>query len=65
MFKKLWQSVFPPKRQRLEMKLISYREAEDLLKSGWTIAPEEDYNRQIGMVYLELLSAHSATAGQS
>lgn len=43
---------------RKEIRLVSYQEAELLLKQGWTLAPEEDDNH-IGamtrMVYLELL----------
>lgn len=44
-----------PPRKRIESRLVSYEEAEKLLKEGWTIAPEEDHNHNIGIVYLERL----------
>jgi len=44
-----------PKKIRLCLRYVSYDEAETYLKFGWTIAPEEDRNINIGMVYLELL----------
>lgn len=36
-----------------ELRMVSYDEADVLLKQGWRLAPEEDNNRILGMVYLE------------
>jgi len=44
-----------PRTVRVALCCASYREAESLLKQGWTIAPEEDANRSIGFVFLEKL----------
>ena len=47
-----------PKKVRTKFSLVSYTKAETLLKEGWTIAPEEDYNCNgaiTRMVFLELL----------
>ena len=44
--------------KRLELRFLSYTEADRLIretKGAWTIAPEEDGNRSVGMVYLERL----------
>lgn len=49
-----------PKRKRLEFRRVLYPEAEDLLIDGWIIAPEEDTNRQIGVVCLERLEPDKA-----
>lgn len=46
---------FKPKPKRLGLRFVTYAESEPLLKAGWTIAPEEDHNRHIGKVWLELL----------
>ena len=51
---------FKPKRRRLELRFVTYRESEPLLKAGWTIAPEDDYNLHIGKVWLELLERETA-----
>ena len=51
---------FKPKRKRLELRFVTYAESEPLLKAGWTIAPEEDHNRHIGKVWLELLERETA-----
>ena len=51
------------KRQRLELRYLSYAEADRLIREtqgAWTIAPEEDGNRVLGMVYLERLAALDA-----
>lgn len=50
----------PPKRKRLELRFLPYAEADKLLRenSAWTLAKEEDTNRQIGMVYLERLEEY-------
>ena len=40
---------------RVELRFVNYTEGDRLVREGWTIAPEEDHNRQIGMVYLEKL----------
>ena len=49
--------ICAPKPKRLELKLATYSEAEGLLKQGWTLAPEEDHNHAIGLVYLERLDS--------
>lgn len=46
----------PRKPRRLELRLVTYSEAEALLREGWTIAREEDHNGKIGWVYLEKLA---------
>lgn len=50
--------LFPRKRKRLEMRFLSYAEADKLIRDtngAWTIAKEEDTNRYLDMVYLERL----------
>lgn len=47
--------VKKPKGKRLYLRFVSYLQAEELMQKGWTIAKEEDKNRVVGMVYLELL----------
>jgi hypothetical protein len=57
-WRKLLDFLFPPRRKRLELRYLSYAEADRLLEETddvWTIAPEEDTNRVIGYVYLERL----------
>ena len=47
-----------PRLRRLELQFLSYADADRLIREtngAWTIAPEEDGNRIIGMVYLERL----------
>ena len=44
-----------PKHRRIDYRVVMYSEAEELLARGWTIAPEEDRNRRVGVVCLELL----------
>ena len=51
---------FTRKPKRLELRYLSYAEADRLIREtrgAWTIAPEEDRNRVLGMVYLERLAA--------
>ncbi len=55
MFKNLVSKLFSKPKVRQDLKLVSYSEAEELLKSGYTLAKEEDTNHVFGMVYLELL----------
>ncbi len=53
-----WERLWPRKK-RLELRFLPYAEADKLIREtngAWTIAPEEDENRRIGFVYLELLS---------
>jgi hypothetical protein len=52
---RLWRRIFPPPRKRIDARFVSYAEADKLCREGWTIAPEEDYNKLIGWVHLELL----------
>lgn len=43
-------------RASRELRLMSYQDADQLLHqpgNAWRIAPEEDYNRKIGYVWLE------------
>ena len=54
---RLVRRICAPKPKRLELKLATYSEAEGLLKQGWTLAPEEDRNHAIGLVYLERLDS--------
>jgi len=56
MFKKI-MSLFVKKEKkiRLHLRFVSWPEAETLIAKGWTIAKEEDENKVIGMVYVELL----------
>lgn len=56
--KAIWKGFCPPKRKRLELRYLSYSEADKLIREtngAWTISKEEDSNRCIGWVYLELL----------
>ena len=56
MIKWLLSLIFPMlKRKRIGLMLVPYRAADVLLEAGWTIAPEEDFNHRIGIVYLEKL----------
>lgn len=43
------------RRKRTGLVLVPYSAADALLNEGWTIAPEEDNNHKIGIVYLEKL----------
>jgi hypothetical protein len=54
-FKQLWKVMFPPKMKRVRLNYCSYEEAARLLQfeKNWRVAPEEDTNPKIGMVYLE------------
>ena len=57
----IWKGIRPPKRKRLELKFLSYADADKLIREtngAWTIAKEEDGNRCIGWVYLELLEEY-------
>jgi hypothetical protein len=49
------RKLFAPKPKRIGFRLVRYDIADGLLKQGWTIAKEEDTNREYGFVYLELL----------
>lgn len=40
---------------RKELRLVLWSEANKLIEKGWTIAPEEDNNKLMSKVYLELL----------
>lgn len=59
---KAWLSkTFPrifPKRwrtRRVDMRIVQWRDADAMLLAGRELAlPEEDYNRVVGIVYLEL-----------
>lgn len=47
-----------PKKRRVEIRCLTYAEADKLIREtngAWTIAPEEDKNKMIGIVYLERL----------
>jgi hypothetical protein len=55
---KLRKKLFPRKRRRLELKFVSYAEADRLIRDtngAWSIAPEEDNNKTPGMVFIERL----------
>lgn len=54
-----WRNRAPGKR--VELRLMPYAEADRLLKAentDWRLAPEEDDNHQLGMVYLERIDRH-------
>jgi hypothetical protein len=51
----IFKRWFRPKGKRVDLRFVNYTEGDKLVREGWTIAPEEDNNRQIGMVYLEKL----------
>lgn len=47
-----------PKKVRAELRCCTYSEADKLIREtngAWTIAPEEDKNKMIGIVYIERL----------
>jgi hypothetical protein len=48
-----------PRTERVELRLVPYCKADKLLADGWQLAPEEDHNRNIGQVFLELRRAES------
>ena len=53
-----WKRLTRPKPKRLELRILSYGDADKLIREtngAWTIAKEEDTNRCIGLVYLERL----------
>jgi hypothetical protein len=59
-----WRRLFglKPKRKRLELRCVTYLEAEKLFQESpgaWTIAKEEDNNQSYGWVFLERLSNDS------
>lgn len=56
------RSLFRPKPKRIDFAFVTYEVAEGLLKEGWSIAPEEDRNHHLGMVFLEKLQHSSARA---
>ncbi len=43
------------KPKRLGLQFVTYAQGDRMIRNGWTLAPEEDRNRSIGMVWLELL----------
>ena len=50
--------------KRVELRYLTYAEADRLIREtrgAWTIAPEEDTNACLGMVYLELLARPAGT----
>jgi hypothetical protein len=54
---------FKSKGQKRELVCVSYDVGNRMLNdptAGWHLAPEEDKNRVVGMVYLERWHAHSA-----
>lgn len=54
-------NLLKPKTVRLEVRFVSYAEAEQLFggqPGQWQIAPEEDTNRRIGWVWLERVVAN-------
>ncbi len=51
----MWKKLFPPKRKRVACRFVPYAEGNKLVLEGWTIAPEEDMNKVLGWVHLELL----------
>jgi hypothetical protein len=56
LIKWLLSIIFPkPKRQRIGLMLVPYKAADALIEAGWSIAPEEDNNHRLGIVYLEKL----------
>lgn len=61
LFSQILARVFrlKPNPRRLELRYVNYKEGDRLVREGWTIAPEEDNNRSIGMVYLERLEPHN------
>lgn len=60
MLKKLFYKIFK-RYKRLELRFVSYREGDVLIRNTatrpenerWVLAKEEDMNHVIGMVYLE------------
>ena len=42
-------------KKRLYLRQVSWLAAEELLAKGWTLAKEEDTNKVLGTVFLELL----------
>lgn len=52
---RFWHRLFPLPRKRLDARFVSYADGDKLVREGWTIAPEEDYNQITGWVHLELL----------
>lgn len=57
------RSLFRPKPKRIDFAFVTYEVAEGLLKEGWSIAPEEDRNHRVGMVFLEKLQ-RAPSAGE-
>jgi hypothetical protein len=55
LIKAIKNNFFKKKPIRKELRFVSYEEADALIKSGWTIAKEEDNNHKPFFVYLELL----------
>lgn len=49
------RKLFSKKPKRVDLKLVSYDNANAYLERGWRIAKEEDTNRSIGFVWLEKL----------
>ena len=55
MIRQFLSRLIPVRKVRKELRFVPYRDADNLLQHGWTIAKEEDHNHVGGMVYLELL----------
>ncbi len=52
----LWRWLFPRKRKRLDLRLVSYATAEELCARDhecWRVAKEEDTNKALGWVWVE------------
>jgi hypothetical protein len=50
------RSLFPPPASpRVEVRLMTWAEADKRIRAGepWRVAPEEDSNRQRGLVWVE------------
>ncbi len=43
-FRRLWR----PKLRRIDYCFVNYTKGDQLVSEGWTIAPEEDYNKVLG-----------------
>lgn len=57
----IYKAFRPPKRKRLELRFLSYPDADKLIREtngAWTVTPEEDRNQRYGWVYLELLEEY-------
>lgn len=58
MIRRFLNWLFPKKRKRLELRVMSYLDADMLMRDEpgvWLIAEEEDDNKRFGIVYIERL----------